>query len=131
MVWSLNTKNFKLFGCKCYILKESKNEKFDTKSDEGIFLGYSTISKSYKCLNANTKKVVESANINFDEHAKFQDNASIKKPEEYKSVVYFYEGMPDEEEATNQVRNQQIILLSIESQPVNVELYSDAELQNG
>ena len=78
---------------------------FDAKSDEGIFLGYSTRSKAYKCLNSNTNKVVESANVNFDEHAEVQDNASIKKLEEYKSFVYFYEGMPTEEEATNQVGN--------------------------
>ena len=38
------------------------------QSDEGIFLRYSTRSKAYKCLNANTNKVVESANVNFDEH---------------------------------------------------------------
>ena len=54
---------------KCYILKESRNDKFDAKSDEVIFLGYSTRSKAYKCLNANTNKVVESENVNFDEHA--------------------------------------------------------------
>ena len=87
-----------MFGCKCYILKESINGKFDAKSDVDILLGYSTRSKAYKCLNANTNKVVESANVNFDEHAKVQDNASIKKPKEYKSFVYFYEGMSDEEE---------------------------------
>ena len=52
---SPNLKHFKVFGCKCYILKESKNGKFDAKSDEGIFLGYSTRSKAYKCLNTNTK----------------------------------------------------------------------------
>ena len=39
---SPNVKHFKVFGCKCYILKESRNDKFDAKSDEGIFLGYST-----------------------------------------------------------------------------------------
>ena len=77
-----NVMYFKIFGSKCYILKDNRNEKFDAKSDEGIFLGYSTRSKSYKCLNDNTKKVVESKNVNFDEHAKVQDNASIKKLEE-------------------------------------------------
>ena len=45
------------------------NGNFDAKSDEGIFLRYSTRRKSYKCLNANTKKVVESANVKFDECA--------------------------------------------------------------
>ena len=66
---SPNVKHFKLFGCKCYILKESRNGKFYAKSDEGIFLRYSTRSKAYKFLNANTNNVVESANVNFDEHA--------------------------------------------------------------
>ena len=68
--YSPNVKHFKVFGCKCYILKEFRNRKFDAKSDEGIFLAYSSRSKAYKCLNANTNKVVESANVNVDEHAK-------------------------------------------------------------
>ena len=84
-----NVNHFKVFGCKCYILKESRNGKFDAKSDEGIFLGYSTRSKAYKCLNANTNKVVVSANVNFDENAEVQDNESINKLEEYKYFVYF------------------------------------------
>ena len=74
------------------------------------------------------KKVVESANVNFDEHTKVQDNESIKKPKEYKSFVYFYEGMPNEEDVANQIGNQQQVLVSVESQPVNVELHSDVKL---
>ena len=56
MVWSLTQydKNFKVFGSKRYILKDTRNGKFDAKSDEGIFLGYSTRSKAYKYLNTNT-----------------------------------------------------------------------------
>ena len=104
-----------MFGCKCYILKDSRNGKFDAKSDEGIFLGYSTRRKAYKFLNVNTKKVVESENVNFVEHAEVQDNESTKKPEEYKSFVYFYEGMSDEEDVTNQIGNQQQITVSAES----------------
>src|SRR5271154_6778410 len=99
---SPNVKNFKVFGCKCYILKDSRNGKFDAKSDEGIFLGHSTRSKAYKCLNTNTNKVVESANVNFDEHVEVH----VEEPrglEEYKTFIYFYEGMPNEEEAVNQV----------------------------
>ena len=87
-----------------------------------------TRSKAYKCLNANTKKVVESVIVNFDEHAKVQDNESIKKPEEYKSFVYFYEGLPNKEDFTNQIGNQKKIWVFVESQPVNVELHLDAKL---
>ena len=36
-----NVSYLKVFGNKCYILKESIKGKFDVKGDEGIFLGYS------------------------------------------------------------------------------------------
>ena len=65
---SPNVKHFKVFGCKCYILKDSRNGEFDAKSDEGIFLGYSTRSKAYTCLNTNTNKIVDSPNKKFDEY---------------------------------------------------------------
>jgi len=43
---------FKVFGCKCWILRKGSNlGKFDDRSDEGIFLGYSSHSKAYKCYN--------------------------------------------------------------------------------
>ena len=80
-------KHFKVFGRKCYILKDTRNGKFDAKSDEVIFLGYSIRSKAYKCLNTNTNKIVESANVNFDEYIEVHDAEPIKRLEEYKSFV--------------------------------------------
>ena len=53
----------------CYLLKDSRNGKLDAKSDEGIFLGYSTKSKAYKYLITNTNKIVESENVRVDEFA--------------------------------------------------------------
>ena len=64
-----NVKYFKVFGSKGYILKDNWNEKLDAKIDEGIFLGYSTKRKAYKCLNSNINKVVKSANLKLDEYA--------------------------------------------------------------
>ena len=43
-------------------------EKFDEKSNEGIFLGYSTHSKAYKVYNKRTLVVEEYVNVTFDEH---------------------------------------------------------------
>ena len=40
-----NVKYFKIFVSKCYILQDVRGGKFDAKSEEGIFLGYSTRSK--------------------------------------------------------------------------------------
>ena len=68
-----NVKHFKVFGSKYYILKDKKNVKLDAKSDEGIFLGYSTKSKACKCLNSNINKVVESANVKVDEFVERND----------------------------------------------------------
>ena len=52
MRYGPNVNYFKLFGSKCYILKESRKGKFDVKGDEDIFLGYSCRSKAYKCLRS-------------------------------------------------------------------------------
>ena len=60
----------------------------------------------------------------------------MKGPKEYKSFVYFYEGMLAEEDATNQAANQQQVSVTTESHPMNAKLHlgtkphSDAKLQN-
>ncbi len=62
-----NVSYLKVFGSKCYILKESRKGKFDVKSDEGIFLRYSWKIKAYSCLNLSTHKIIESAHVKVDE----------------------------------------------------------------
>ena len=45
-------KYFKVFGSKCYIKRtDEKLGKFEPRADEGTLLGYSSISKGYKCYN--------------------------------------------------------------------------------
>ncbi|CAN1244383.1 Retrovirus-related Pol polyprotein from transposon TNT 1-94 [Linum perenne] len=59
---------FHPFGCKCYVLNTKDNlGKFDSRSCEAIFLGYSDRSKAYRIFNLKTKKVEESVHIIFDE----------------------------------------------------------------
>ncbi|KAF7148484.1 hypothetical protein RHSIM_Rhsim03G0198100 [Rhododendron simsii] len=41
--------------------------KFDSKSDEGIFIGYSLTSKAYRIYNKRTNLVEESIHVSFDE----------------------------------------------------------------
>ena len=54
-----NVKYFKIFGSTCSIFKDRENvEQFDTRSDEGIFLGYSSSTKAYKVFNKRTRKVM-------------------------------------------------------------------------
>ncbi|GKA40617.1 retrovirus-related pol polyprotein from transposon TNT 1-94 [Tanacetum coccineum] len=53
---------------KCFILNTKDYlTKFDPKSYEGVFLGYSQNSKAYIILNKHTKKIKESLNVTFDE----------------------------------------------------------------
>ena len=57
-----------MFGNKCYILNDRENlGKFDARSDEGIFLGYSTTSQAYRAFNKRTKIVMESINVTIDD----------------------------------------------------------------
>ncbi|GJR77583.1 retrovirus-related pol polyprotein from transposon TNT 1-94 [Tanacetum coccineum] len=59
---------FRVFGSKCFILNTKYYlTKFDPKSYEGVFLGYSQNSKAYIILNKHTRKVKESLNVTFDE----------------------------------------------------------------
>ncbi|GKE97010.1 retrovirus-related pol polyprotein from transposon TNT 1-94 [Tanacetum coccineum] len=59
---------FKVFGSKCFILNTIDYlTKFDLKSYEGVFLGYSQNSKAYVILNKHTRKIKESLNVTFDE----------------------------------------------------------------
>ena len=65
-------KYFKIFGSTCFILKDRENVgKFDSRSDEGIFLGYSSTSKAYRVYNKRTKKVMETINVVIDEASEF------------------------------------------------------------
>ena len=41
--------------------------KFDSQSDEVIFLGYSSTSKTYRVYNKRTIKVMETVNVVIDE----------------------------------------------------------------
>jgi hypothetical protein len=61
-------KYFRTFGSKCYILCDRENlGKFDTKSDEGILLGYATNSRAYRVFNKRKETVMESINVVIDD----------------------------------------------------------------
>lgn len=62
-----NVKIFHVFGSMYFLFnsKEHRN-KFHTKADEEIFLGYSLNSKAYRVLNKKKKKIEESYYVTFD-----------------------------------------------------------------
>ncbi|XP_070036449.1 uncharacterized protein [Nicotiana tomentosiformis] len=82
--------HLRIFGCKYFVLNNGKEAlgKFDAKSDEGIFLGYSAQSKAYKVYNKKTQCVEESIH---------EPGSSITITEVENRVVDVVQGTPDAE----------------------------------
>ena len=60
-------KYFCEFGITCFILNDrEQTNKFYTKSDEGIFLGYSLNSRAYRVYNKRAKTIMELVNVLVD-----------------------------------------------------------------
>jgi hypothetical protein len=59
--------HFRAFGCRCFILKKDMLDKFESKSYDRIFLGYSSHSRAFHVLNLDTNLVMETCEITFDE----------------------------------------------------------------
>ena len=63
-----SVKYFKVFGNKSYIKRNEDNlGKFDSRNDEGIFLGYSSTEKAYRCYNKRLHNIVDSAYVRIDD----------------------------------------------------------------
>lgn len=64
-----NIAHFHFFGCKCFIINNDKDNlgKFNEKSNEGIFLGYSLYTKAYIIYNKITLTIEESMHVSFNE----------------------------------------------------------------
>jgi hypothetical protein len=61
--------HFRPFGCKCFVLKCGKLDKFESRSFDGILLGYTPHGRSYRINNVETNTVVESCDVTFSETA--------------------------------------------------------------
>ena len=64
--------HLRCFGCKCFVHNNGKDNlrKFDPRSDEAIFVGYSLHSRAYKVYNKRTMKIEESIHVTFGESKK-------------------------------------------------------------
>jgi hypothetical protein len=77
-----SVKHFRVFGRKCYIKGDDDNlGKFDSISDEDIFLGYSSNKNNYRCYNLRLHKIMESKNVKVDDltsrRIKSQGNSQV------------------------------------------------------
>ena len=72
--WPTSTKHFKAFGSKFYIKNNDDHlGKFDSRDDEGIFLGYATNSKGYRLFNKRMHKLVYCIDVQIDEEDPIKD----------------------------------------------------------
>ena len=71
-----NIAYFRVFGCKCYILKKSTRlSKFEKKCDKWFLLGYSNTSKAYRVCNLASGTLEEVHDVEFDETEGSQSEA--------------------------------------------------------
>jgi hypothetical protein len=63
------------FGCKCFILKHGNLDKFESRSSDGIFLGYTLHGRSYRVFNLETNTIVESYDVTFDKTTPYPHDA--------------------------------------------------------
>jgi hypothetical protein len=61
--------HFRPFVCKCFVLKCGNLDKFESRSFDGILLGYTPCGRSYRVYNFETNTIVESCDVTFDETA--------------------------------------------------------------
>jgi hypothetical protein len=86
--------HFSPFGCKCFILKRSNLDKFDSRSFDDILLGYTTHDRSYRVYNFDTNTVVELCDVTFDETAPYpHDVFECADDKEMKESIFVDEGL--------------------------------------
>jgi hypothetical protein len=61
--------HFRPFGCKCFVLKCGNLDKFESRSFDGILVGYTPHARSYRVYSFETNTVVESCDVTFNKTA--------------------------------------------------------------
>lgn len=78
---------FYKFSCICYVLNTKENlDKFDSRSQKGIFLGYSKRSEAYRVSIKETMIVEESIHVKLDEN--YLDHKKSKLAEYFQDLKH-------------------------------------------
>ncbi|WVZ93473.1 hypothetical protein U9M48_039448 [Paspalum notatum var. saurae] len=59
--------HLRVFGCRCFVLKQGNLDKFEPHSSDGVFLGYATHSHAYRVWLLDSGTIVETCDVTFDE----------------------------------------------------------------
>jgi len=91
--------HFRVFGCRCFVLKHGNLDKFESRSLDGVFLGYATHSRAYRIWLLDSHKIVETCEVTFDETMPIATLAfECADEEEYGESIF-----EDDEEDVNDV----------------------------
>jgi hypothetical protein len=82
------------FRCKCFVLKHGNLDKLESRSFDGILLGYTPHGRSYRVYNLETNTVVESCDVTFDEIAPYpRDVFDCPGDREMEESIFIDEGL--------------------------------------
>jgi hypothetical protein len=82
------------FGCKCFALKRGNLDKFESRSFDGILLGYSPHGRSYRVYNLETNTVVKLCDVTFNEIAPCPcDVFECECDKEMEEIIFVDEGI--------------------------------------
>ncbi|WVZ84018.1 hypothetical protein U9M48_031102 [Paspalum notatum var. saurae] len=59
--------HLRVFGCRCFVLKQGNLDKFEPRSSDGVFLSYATHSRAYRVWLLDSGRIVETCEVTFDE----------------------------------------------------------------
>jgi hypothetical protein len=86
--------HFRPFGCKCFVLKYVSLDKFESRSFDGILLGYTPHDRSYWIYNVETNTVVESCVVTFDETDSYPRGVfECAGDKEIEEIIFVDEGL--------------------------------------
>ena len=93
--------HFKIFGTKCFVHINDKRDidKFEAKSELGIFLRYSVTSRAYRIYNSKYDCIEESPLVVFDETT---DNHPYRDEDEGEFIKENIEQKDDEEKTKSE-----------------------------
>jgi hypothetical protein len=85
--------DLRLRFCKCFVLKCGNFDKFESRSFDGILLGYTPHVRSYRVCNLETNIVVESCDVTFGEIAPYpRDVFECASDKEMDESIFVDEG---------------------------------------
>ena len=107
----INVSYFRAFRCKSFVLNISKDKlgNFNAKSDEGVFLGYSTPNKACRVFKKKNLVVKELVHVNFDEIKSLPRNIISDDVDDMEQTMDKLDINQDTSEAPKEKEDQYII----------------------